>query len=157
MMKELEFTALFIDTGTAGHSKAFHRPAGDVLLRMLARLDDRQLFDETNKVHDLLTRCHAAAMELDKLKAASSCGAEELAEWDLAIRNLTARARFTQILLHSSLKEQMFFDGITAELKLLKAEYSTRYSSRLTGHYLDNLLYILYDLPLYTLEKFRHP
>ena len=80
-------------------------------------------------------------------------GEAELKLWILAARNLQLRARFALLLLYRrGYHELVFTDKIRDDLLEMREKTEAMYQDKLTGDCMRRFLYILFDLPLKTLQ-----
>ena len=154
VIKDLSSNCLFADTKGMGHSKFRKVPRKDHYSAVIARMDEDCLDRNIQQADQALSAYFRAGRNLAVIRETATAALDELDIWILAARNLQLRARFALLMLYrTGHREQVFTGKIIQDFIVLREQTSKMYKDKLTEKCLQRFLFILFDLPLTTLQN----
>ena len=154
VIKDLSNNCLFADTKGMGHSKFRRVPRSDHYTAVIKRMDNDTLDKYIIQANNALAAFYRAERNLEIIRSKASFGIEELELWILAAKNLQLRARFALLMLYrEGYREQVFTEKIIKDFEVVRNETAQIYKGRVTSRCMNRFLYILFDLPIKTLQS----
>ena len=154
VLEDLSNNCLFADTKGMGHSKFCKVPRSNHYIATIKMMDNDTLDKHIIKADSALLAFYRAENNLKTIISNASCCIEELELWILVAKNLQLRARFALLMLYKEgYREQVFTEKIIEDFLTLRSQTAQMYKSRITPKCMKRFLYILFDLPLQTLQS----